>query len=110
MDDPRKHDLAVARISHLPYLLSYALMGTHESALRVAGNSFRDATRVAASNVEMVLDFLLTNRGPIRKAARELATRMENLVARIGREEVTGLRNLLRTARARRGKAINQTL
>jgi prephenate dehydrogenase len=102
MDDPREHDLAVARISHLPYLLAYALMGTHESALRVGGNSFRDATRVAASDVEMVLDFLLTNRGPIQKAARELAARMGDLVARIGRKDVTGLQKLLRTAHARR--------
>ena len=77
-------------------------MGTHESALRVGGNSFRDATRVAASDVEMVLDFLLTNRGPIQKAARELAARMGDLVARIGRKDVTGLRKLLRTAHARR--------
>ena len=43
----RDHDQKVARVSHLPYLLAYALMGTPEDAIRVSGNSFRDATRVA---------------------------------------------------------------
>ncbi|HXX94223.1 MAG TPA: prephenate dehydrogenase/arogenate dehydrogenase family protein, partial [Planctomycetota bacterium] len=46
MRDPADHDLKVARVSHIPYLLSYALMGTPEDAIRVCGNSFRDATRV----------------------------------------------------------------
>jgi hypothetical protein len=43
--------------------MSYALMGTPEDSIRVCGNSFRDATRVAKSDPDMVLDFLLTTRG-----------------------------------------------
>ena len=64
MKSPRDHDLKVARVSHIPYLLAYALMGTPEDSVRVCGNSFRDATRVAKSDPDMVLDFLLTNRDP----------------------------------------------
>ena len=102
MDDPFDHDLKVARVSHIPYLLSYALLGTAEDAIRVCGNSFRDATRVAASDVDMVLDFLLTNRGPIRKAAGELKERLSALTAAIGRRDEGTLRILLERARARR--------
>lgn len=99
MDDAREHDLAVARISHVPYLLSYALMGAPPEALRVAGNSFRDATRVALSEVEMVLDFLLTNRAAVRRAAGELTGRLREFTARIGRGDDAGLRRLMSEAR-----------
>ena len=98
------HDFKVARVSHVPYLLAYALMGTEAEAVRVAGNSFRDATRVALSDPGMVIDFLLTNRGAIRKAAGRLAGRLRALVSRIGRGDVDALRALLGEARARRAR------
>jgi prephenate dehydrogenase len=102
MEDPLDHDLKVARVSHIPYLLSYALLGTAGDAIRVCGNSFRDATRVAASDVDMVLDFLLTNRRPIRKAAGELQERLRRLVGAIARGDDRTLRTLMSRARARR--------
>jgi prephenate dehydrogenase len=104
MKSPRDHDLKVARVSHVPYLLAYALMGTPLDAVRVCGNSFRDATRVAASDPDMVLDFLLTNRGPIQRSARELQARLEQLVRRIVRGDAAGLRKALVRARELRGK------
>jgi prephenate dehydrogenase len=104
MKSPRDHDLKVARVSHIPYLLAYALMGTPADAIRVCGNSFRDATRVAASDADMVLDFLLTNRGPIRKSAGELRARLEGLVRMINRGDAAGLRKALLRARALRGR------
>jgi prephenate dehydrogenase len=104
MADARDHDDKVARISHVPYLLAYALMGTEEDALRVAGSSFRDATRVAQSDPDMVLDFLLTNRGPIARSAGRLAGRLRALVGRIRRGDAEGLRAAFRAARERRGR------
>ena len=102
MKSPQDHDLKVARVSHIPYLLAYALMGTPEDAIRVCGNSFRDATRVAASDADMVLDFLLTNAGPIRRSARELQARLDDLLARIARGDAAGLRRKLLRARSLR--------
>jgi prephenate dehydrogenase len=104
MQSPRDHDLKVARVSHIPYLLSYALMGTPEDSIRVCGNSFRDATRVAKSDPDMVLDFLLTNRDPIRKSARELTKNLEGLLRLIDRGDVAGLRKALSRARERRSR------
>ncbi|HLY09529.1 MAG TPA: prephenate dehydrogenase [Planctomycetota bacterium] len=104
MTRPEDHDLKVARVSHIPYLLSYALMGTPEDSVRVCGNSFRDATRVAASDPDMVLDFLLTNRGPIRKSAGELRRRLEALLRLIDRGDAAGLRKLLARARGLRAR------
>jgi len=104
MKNPRDHDRKVARVSHIPYLLAYALMGTPEDSIRVCGNSFRDATRVAASDPDMVLDFLLTNRGPIRRSARELTKNLEGLLRRIDQGDVAGLRKALSRARERRAR------
>lgn len=104
MKSPKDHDLKVARVSHIPYLLSYALMGTPLDAIRVCGNSFRDATRVAASDPDMVLDFLITNRGPIRKSARELTARLDRLIRLIDRGDVARLRRTLQRARDLRSR------
>ena len=104
MKSPRDHDLKVARVSHIPYLLAYALMGTPVDAIRVCGNSFRDATRVAASDPDMVMDFLLTNKGPIRRSARELQARLERLLRQIDRGDAAGLRKALVRARDLRSK------
>jgi prephenate dehydrogenase len=104
MSDPLEHDLRVARISHIPYLLAYALARQPDDTLRVCGNSFRDATRVALSDVDMVLDFLLTNRGPIRRAAREMRGRFDELVDLLRRGDEQRLRRRLEESRARRAK------
>lgn len=104
MRSPRDHDLKVARVSHIPYLLSYALMGTPQDAIDVCGNSFRDATRVAKSDPDMVLDFLLTNRGPIRRSAGELSRRLDALLRAIDRGDARGLRKLLERARELRSR------
>ena len=65
---PDQHDHLVATISHLPYLVAAALVGTtHRVAQedprvwRVAASGFRDTTRVASSDVKVMLDILLTN-------------------------------------------------
>jgi prephenate dehydrogenase len=104
MSSPADHDLKVARVSHIPYLLAYALMGTPADAIRVCGNSFRDATRVAASDPDMVLDFLLTNAGPIRRSGRDLKARLDELLRAIARGDAAGLRRTLLRARLLRSR------
>lgn len=104
MKSPQDHDLKVARVSHIPYLLSYALLGTPEDSVRVCGNSFRDATRVAQSDPDMVLDFLLTNAGPIRRSAGELSRRLDALLRRIESGDAAGLRKALDRARGLRAR------
>ncbi len=64
---PREHDQILGAISHLPHLLAYSLMHAALSykkgrALRFAGSSFRDVTRITASSAEMWTDISLDNR------------------------------------------------
>lgn len=65
---PEMHDRVFAAVSHLPHLLSYALV--HDLAVRddaelfftFAASGFRDFTRIAASHPEMWRDICLANR------------------------------------------------
>ncbi len=64
--DPDAHDRAVSLISHLPHVIAVALVLQAAEAgspvpLRLAAGSFKGATRVAASDIDMLLDILLTN-------------------------------------------------
>jgi len=70
-----QHDRAVAVISHLPYLLASALVQTEAQASecdpitgRLAASGYRDTSRLAASQTEMMLDILLTNRQGVEEA------------------------------------------
>lgn len=72
-----EHDRAVAYISHLPQYLSTALAATierHPDArqwLSLAGEGFRDMTRLAASRFRLWRDITLTNRENILQALDE---------------------------------------
>ena len=65
---PSEHDRIFAAVSHLPHLLSFALV--HGLAVRehsevyfnFAASGFRDFTRIAASHPEMWRDICLANR------------------------------------------------
>ena len=66
-----EHDRVFAAVSHLPHLLSFALV--HDLAVRensdlyfnFAASGFRDFTRIAASHPEMWRDICLANRAAL---------------------------------------------
>ncbi len=63
---PQIHDEMVAATSHLPYLVSATLLQTaagqnNEQLWQVSASGFRDTTRLAGSDPQMLLDILLTN-------------------------------------------------
>ena len=68
---PAEHDRVFAAVSHLPHLLSFALV--HDLAVRenselyfnFAASGFRDFTRIAASHPEMWRDICLANRSAL---------------------------------------------
>lgn len=66
--EPERHDHVVAAISHLPYLLSSALVATvaregqqDDAVWQLAAGGFRDMSRLAAQDVRMMGDILSTN-------------------------------------------------
>jgi prephenate dehydrogenase len=66
-----QHDTVFAAVSHLPHLLSFALVhdlaqrDNREQLLSFAASGFRDFTRIAASSPEMWRDICLANRSAL---------------------------------------------
>jgi prephenate dehydrogenase len=65
---PQQHDEVFAAVSHLPHLLSFALVhdlaqrDNRDLLLSFAASGFRDFTRIAASSPEMWRDICMANR------------------------------------------------
>jgi prephenate dehydrogenase len=78
--DPEKHDLLVAALSHLPHLMAAALLKVASDispeALTFAGPSFRDLTRVGASNPTLWSDILAENAPALGEALGAFAGAM----------------------------------
>lgn len=73
-----EHDLAVARVSHLPHLLAAVLAATAAAgdpddglAMALAASSFADGTRVAGTRPELVLAMCDGNRDALLAAVDE---------------------------------------
>ena len=68
-----EHDAVFAAVSHLPHLLSFALVhdlaqrDNRDVLLSFAASGFRDFTRIAASSPEMWRDICLSNRDALLK-------------------------------------------
>ena len=91
--DPEKHDLLMAALSHLPHLMAAALLKVASDispeALSFAGPSFRDLTRVGASNPELWSDILAENAPALGEALAHFAGAMAQLGSEIqDREKV----------------------
>ncbi len=95
--DPDAHDRAVARVSHLPYLLAAALMGAAETETAAAGPSFLGATRVAGSPVSMWAQICRLNRREIVEALRAFRGELDRLEKALA--DGTDLDALLEAAR-----------
>jgi prephenate dehydrogenase len=85
--DPEKHDLLMAALSHLPHLMAAALLKVASDispeALSFAGPSFRDLTRVGASNPGLWSDILAENAPALGKALGAFAGAMAQLGSEI---------------------------
>jgi prephenate dehydrogenase len=89
--DPEKHDLLVAALSHLPHLMAVALLKVASDispeALSFAGPSFRDLTRVGASNPTLWSDILAENAPALGEALGAFAGAMAQLGSEISNRE-----------------------
>jgi prephenate dehydrogenase len=85
--DPQKHDLLMAALSHLPHLMAAALLKVASDispeALSFAGPSFRDLTRVGASNPSLWSDIMAENAPALGEALGAFAGAMAQLGSEI---------------------------
>lgn len=105
--DAAMHDQAVAHISHLPYLLSIALMLTaaeadDERLWQLAASGFRDTSRLASSDVTMMGDVVTGNRAALLGALERYVAQIAHLQALLASEDDSALRAALERARQAR--------
>ncbi len=103
--DADQHDALLAFASHLPYALAIGLVAAteqfslnHPEVWEVMASGFRDTSRVAASDVTMWLDILLTNAEPVLGAVRDVQFALDQLTALLERRDEAGLRAFLQAA------------
>jgi len=105
--DAELHDAILARVSHLPHLVAYALVeavasariGGHEP-LPYAASGFRDTTRIAASRGELWRDILVANAPAVRAGLGELRVALDRLDALLAAHDGAGLEAALDAASA----------
>ncbi len=101
-----RHDRLVAAISHLPFLVASALtaavaeVGAADPLVwELAAGGFRDTSRVAASDTQMFLDILLTNRAAVLAQIDRFSAELDGLRTLLAAEDEAALRAKLAATR-----------
>jgi prephenate dehydrogenase len=103
-----EHDRIFAAVSHLPHILSFALVSEIASRdnaaelLGFAAGGFRDFTRIAASSPQMWRDIALQNREALLAELERYGARLAVFRELIERGEAAGLERLMTEARSAR--------
>jgi prephenate dehydrogenase len=100
-----QHDAVFAAVSHLPHLLSFALV--HDIAQRddkdlllsFAASGFRDFTRIAASSPEMWRDICMANREALMGELQQYANELYGLFQALEQRDAVKLEKVFAEAR-----------
>lgn len=105
---PAAHDEILARVSHLPHVVAYALVSAVDRAagerrvLDYAGGGFLDMTRIAASPAVLWRDIALANAGAVGAALHEFRTALDRLEHLLTAGDGPGLEAAFAAAQATR--------
>ena len=101
---PDQHDEVFAAVSHLPHLLSFALVSdfakrdNHDLLLSFAASGFRDFTRIAASSPEMWRDICMANRDALQKELQIYIAELNQISAALADRDAEKLEQTFRIA------------
>jgi prephenate dehydrogenase len=107
---PEAHDAAYAAVSHLPHMVSFALMNAIQDQadgqdfLSLAGPGFRDFTRIAASDPAMWRDVLMSNREELLAQSRHFQRALHALETAINASNPDALEALIDRASSARAR------
>lgn len=94
--EAEQHDAWTAATSHAPYLLSAALtLATEETVAPLIGTGFESTARLAASQPEIMLDILATNRDATLSSLSKARQQIEQLEKLLIDEDNTLLKGKL---------------
>jgi len=106
---PENHDAAFGAVSHLPHMLAFAYFNSvarqpaGKDYLSLAGPGFRDFTRIAASDVEVWRDVLLSNREEVLKQAQRFRHTLDAMELAMKSGNAEALEDMIRSASDARG-------
>jgi prephenate dehydrogenase len=101
---PEQHDSAFAAVSHLPHLISFALMNAiagqpqGQDYLSLAGPGFRDFTRIAASDPKVWRDIMISNREELLAQSKIFQRNLQALELMISSGNTEALEGLIEQA------------
>lgn len=101
----QQHDEVFAAVSHLPHLLSFALVhdlaqrDNRDQLLAFAASGFRDFTRIAASSPEMWRDICLANREALMRELQQYAAELHVLHQALENNDAAKLEEIFGLAR-----------
>ncbi len=101
---PEAHDSAFAAVSHLPHLISFALMNAisgqapGKDYLSLAGPGFRDFTRIAASDPKVWRDIMISNREELLAQSKIFQRNLQALELMISSGNAEALEGLIEQA------------
>jgi prephenate dehydrogenase len=107
---PAEHDRVFAAVSHLPHLLSYALVdqvARHPNGRQLfdyAAGGFRDFTRIASSHPEMWRDICVANRKALLVELAGFERELAEVKQLLRSGDAAGLEKLFARARTARNK------
>ncbi|MEK7435314.1 MAG: prephenate dehydrogenase/arogenate dehydrogenase family protein [Pseudomonadota bacterium] len=107
---PAEHDKVFAAVSHLPHLLSYALVdqvARHPNGRQLfdyAAGGFRDFTRIASSHPEMWRDVCVANRKALLAELSGYQRELAEMKVLLRKGDAAGLEKIFARARAARDK------
>ncbi len=102
------HDEVLAKTSHLPHLLAYALVDTLSAGgdslevFQYAAGGFRDFSRIAASDPTMWSDVFLANQEPLVQVLDQYLLKLETLKRLIESGDADPIKDLLSRAKVAR--------
>jgi len=106
---PQQHDAVFAAVSHLPHLLSFALVhdlaqrDNRDLLLSFAASGFRDFTRIAASSPEMWRDICMANREALLDELGRYMQELESIHEALVEADAAKLEEVFGEARKVRG-------
>lgn len=84
------HDLAVARVSHLPHLMSAlaagTLVGAPDSHLELSGQGLRDVTRIAGGDPRLWTQIVSANAAALSTLLRGIRTDLDRMLVALGNQ------------------------
>ena len=100
--DPIKHDEIMSYASHLPHVISYAVLNSimknpNENITTFSAGGLKDFVRIGGSDPKMWTDIFLSNKDSILKAINAYKDSLDELSELLGADNEKSLQDLLTT-------------